>query len=1072
MPKHPSIKSVLVIGSGPIIIGQAAEFDYSGTQACRTLREADCRVILVNNNPATIMTDREIADVTYMDPPTLPYLTAIIRRERPDALLPTLGGQLGLNMARELALSGVLAECGVTILGTPLAAILRAEDRLEFKQAMAEIGEPVPQSSAAHSLEQALAAAQEIGYPVIVRPAFTLGGTGGGHAHTDEELCAIVEQGLCHSPVGQVLIEASISGWKEIEFEIIRDAANCAIAVCHMENLDPVGIHTGDSIVIAPCQTLSDHELQMLRGAALHIVEHLGIVGGCNVQLALHPTSLSYAVIEVNPRVSRSSALASKATGYPIAKVATLVSLGFTLDEITNAITGTSACFEPALDYVVVKIPRWPFDKFTSADRRLGSQMKATGEVMAIGRNFASALLKAVRSLELKRDGLEFPLGCADETLWQMLAARDDDRLFVIAELLRRGFAPTLIHASTGIDMFWLVKLQEIVELEASIGQNAPVDAKLLRRAKQLGFTDARIALLAGCSTDEVTALNERFHIYSVYKMVDTCAAEFVARTPYFYSTFETENEASVIPEAKVVVIGSGPIRIGQGIEFDYCSVHASRALRANGYASIIVNNNPETVSTDFDTSTRLYFEPLTPEDVLAVLKQERPSAIAVQFGGQTAVNLAFTIEQAGYKLLGTTASAMHDCEDRACFDAILHELDIPRPEGLTASSIAEARQAVDTLGLPVLLRPSYVLGGRSMAIVENEEQLEHLLLEATTVTPNHPVLIDRYLPGLEFEVDVLSDGQDIFIPGIMQHVERAGVHSGDSIAVYPATSLGPAAESLLVDYCRRLGARIGIRGLMNVQFVLHAGRLYVIEVNPRASRTVPFISKVTDVPLIQHAVAVMLGKTIPETGLSPGLLPARNLYAVKMPVFSFHKLTGVETSLSPEMKSTGEAIGLAPTLPEAMRKAMQGALKLPASPGKVLLSFADRDKAAGVSLAKKLVLLGFSLLATPGTALHLEQSGLHGVLPVQKVDAGHANVLDLIKARGLQLIVNTPTTGKHASRDGFRIRRMAAEYNVPCLTSLDTLAACIQAVASDATPMPCSLNDLFSTHWNRSGYR
>ncbi|MBT9154001.1 MAG: Carbamoyl-phosphate synthase large chain [Firmicutes bacterium] len=1062
MPKHPHINSVLVIGSGPIIIGQAAEFDYSGTQACRTLREANCRVILVNNNPATIMTDRGIADVTYMDPPTLPYLTAIIERERPDALLPTLGGQLGLNLARELALSGVLAKYGVEFLGTPLASIERAEDRQEFKLAMGEIGEPVPVSRVAHSLEQALAAASEIGFPVIVRPAFTLGGTGGGHAHSVDELRAIVEQGLCHSPVGQVLIEASISGWKEIEFEVIRDAAQCAIAVCHMENLDPVGIHTGDSIVVAPCQTLSDQELQMLRSAALRIVAHLGIVGGCNVQLALHPTSLRYAVIEVNPRVSRSSALASKATGYPIAKVASLVSLGFNLDEIQNAITGTSACFEPALDYVVVKIPRWPFDKFASANKLLGSQMKATGEVMAIGRNFASALLKAVRSLELKRDGLEFPARCTDETLWAILEYADDERMFVIAELLRRGFTPALIQASTGIDQFWLYKLQEIVELEATI-RHTSLDAELLWSAKRLGLTDERIAALKVCSPSEIMALRDSYGIRPVYKMVDTCAAEFVARTPYFYSTYETENEARDIPEKKVAVIGSGPIRIGQGVEFDYCSVHASEALRSRGSASIIINNNPETVSTDFDTSTRLYFEPLTAEDVLAVLKQERPSAVAVQFGGQTAVNLAATIEQAGFTLLGTEASAMHACEDRACFDAILRELDIPRPEGLTVLSIEEARQAVGALGLPVLLRPSYVLGGRSMAVVESEEQLEHLLLEATTVTPNHPVLIDRYLPGLEFEVDVLSDGQDVFIPGIMQHVERAGVHSGDSIAVYPATSLDTATEQLLVEYCRRMATRIGIRGLMNVQFVLYAGRLYVLEVNPRASRTVPFISKVTDMPLVKHAIAVMLGKTIREIGLQPGLLHAHTFYAVKMPVFSFHKLTGVETSLSPEMKSTGEAIGLAPTLPAAMRKAMQGAFKLPASPGKVLVSLADRDKDEGTKLARELVDLGFRLVATPGTAMHLKQTGLE-VEQLHKVDEGHPNVLDMIKARSIQLIVNTPTAGKRAYRDGFRIRRMAAEYNVPCLTSLDTLAAYIMAVASDATPVPCSLNDFFPT--------
>ncbi len=1052
MPKFPGINTVLVIGSGPIIIGQAAEFDYAGTQACRTLREANCRVILVNNNPATIMTDRGIADVTYMDPPTLAYLTAIIDRERPDALLPTLGGQLALNVAREQTLSGVLAQYGVELLGTPLTGIERAEDRQKFKLAMGEIGEPVPVSSIAHSVEQALAAAAEIGFPVIVRPAFTLGGTGGGHAHSIDELRAVAEQGLCHSPVGQVLIEASISGWKEIEFEVIRDGAGCTIAVCHMENLDPVGIHTGDSIVVAPCQTLSSQELQMLRGAALRIAAHLGIVGGCNVQLALHPTSMRYAVIEVNPRVSRSSALASKATGYPIAKVASLLSLGFNLDEIQNAITDTSACFEPAIDYVVVKIPRWPFDKFAAADKRLGSQMKATGEVMAIGRNFPSALLKAVRSLELTRDGLEFSARCTDETLWAMLEYGDDERLFVIAELLRRGFTPALIQASTGIDRFWLDKIQEIIELETHI-RHHPLDAELLLCAKRLGFTDASIARLKVIAPGEITALREDCGIRPVYKMVDTCAAEFEAHTPYFYSTFALENEAGDIPGQKVAVIGSGPIRIGQGVEFDYCSVHASEALRGSGLSSIVINNNPETVSTDFDTSTRLYFEPLTAEDVLAVLRQERPGAVAVQFGGQTAVNLAATIEQAGFALLGTTASAMHACEDRACFDAILRELDIPRPEGLTALSREEARQAVDVLGWPVLLRPSYVLGGRSMAVVESAEQLENLLPEATTVTPNHPVLIDRYLPGLEFEADVLCDGQDVFIPGIMQHVERAGVHSGDSIAIYPATALDTATEQLMVEYCRRMANRIDIRGLMNVQFVLYAGRLYVLEVNPRASRTVPFISKVTDVPLVRHAIDVMLGKTIKEIGLQPGLLPTRSLCAVKMPIFSFHKLPGVETGLSPEMKSTGETIGIAPTLATAMRKAMQGALKLPASPGNVILSFADRDKAEGTELAKRLTDLGFRLLATPGTAQRLQQHGLEAE-QLYNIDEGHPNVLDMIKTRGTQLIVNTPTAGKRPYRDGFKIRRMAAEYNVPCLTSLDTLTAYILAYTSDTAPI------------------
>lgn len=1041
MPKA-DIKSVLVIGSGPIIIGQAAEFDYSGTQACRTLKEQGLRVVLVNNNPATIMTDPGIADITYMEPLTVEYLEAVIIKERPDALLPTLGGQVGLNLAKELASLGILECHGVQLLGTPLSAIEKAEDRLAFKEAMQLIGQPVAESAVVHTTSEALQAAEVIGYPVIVRPAYTLGGTGGGMAGTSLDLRIIADQGLRYSPVHQLLIEKSIAGWKEIEFEVIRDSVGNAISICHMENIDPVGIHTGDSIVVAPCLTLCDQELQMLRTAALQIVHQLGISGGCNVQFALHPESRQYAVIEVNPRVSRSSALASKATGYPIAKVATLVSLGYRLDEIVNAVTGTTACFEPALDYVVMKIPRWPFDKFSTANRTLGSQMKATGEVMAIGRNFESALQKAVRSLELKLVDLVSPnlTKLSENGLLRKLALRDDERLFVLAELFRRGASVNDLHQRTGIDRFFLEKIAGLVRWEQRLS-GEELTADLLRQAKQLGFSDRSIANWRGSTEVEVANLRQEWDIMPTFKMVDTCAAEFEATTPYYYSSYESEDETTFLPGEKVVVIGSGPIRIGQGVEFDYCSVRASLALQDMGRPSVVINNNPETVSTDFDTSTRLYFEPLTLEDVLNVLEKEKPSGIMVQFGGQTAVNLAKPLEDAGYRLFGSSADTMDVCEDRERFDQLLAELAIPRPEGRTARSAAQAEALAEDLGFPVLVRPSYVLGGRSMAIVENLDDLNRYLQEAVHVSPDHPILIDRYLQGREVEVDVICDGQDIVIPGIMEHIERAGVHSGDSIAVLPPINLTEYDQRAIVDYCTRIARRLQIVGLMNLQFVVYRGEVYVLEVNPRASRTIPFLSKVTGVPIVQWATRVMLGEKLADLTTQTGLLTPPEMVSVKMPVFSFNKLSEVETSLGPEMKSTGEAIGVARTLTVALRKAFLGAgLTVPVK-GTALVTIADRDKAEALPLFIGMQQSGWSLVATKGTAAYLAANACQ-VECVNKATEDSPNVLDLIRSGEVSLVVNTLTQGKDPRRDGFRIRRASVEYNVPCLTSLDTLAA------------------------------
>lgn len=1043
MPRGSAVQSVIVIGSGPIIIGQAAEFDYAGSQACRTLKEAGKRVILVNNNPATFMTDPGLADRVYMEPLTVEYLAEIIQRERPDALLPSLGGQVGLNLARELANQGVLAQYGVELLGTPLSAIEKSEDRELFKQAMAEIGQPVPPSAIAHTVREAALAAADIGYPVIVRPAYTLGGTGGGMAHDEASLRSISAQGLKYSPVSQVLIEKSIAGWKEIEYEVIRDSRGNAITICNMENFDPVGIHTGDSIVVAPCQTLSNAETQMLRSAALAIVDSLGIAGGCNVQFALHPSSKAYQVIEVNPRVSRSSALASKATGYPIAKVATLVSLGLGLDEITNAVTGTSACFEPALDYVVVKIPRWPFDKFAAANRLLGSQMKATGEVMAIGRSFESAFMKAVRGMETRLGDLRLPRLSAlpEEALLTMIRRADDERIFALAELLRKGVSPDFIHGETLIDMFFLTKLANLINWEAKLAGDDEISDRDLRTAKQLGFPDASIAALRHRRETDIAKQRQAAGIAPVYKMVDTCAGEFDALTPYFYSTYDREDEAGPLDSESVVVIGSGPIRIGQGVEFDYCSVHASLAVRDAGLSSIIINNNPETVSTDFDTSNRLYFEPLGAEDVLEILRKEQPRGVLVQFGGQTAVNLAATIAQAGFNILGTPAGVIHACEDRRQFDALLEELKIPRPAGMTATSAQEAADCARKLGFPVLVRPSFVLGGRSMAVVEDASELDYFVSEAIQASPDHPILIDKYLRGKEFELDAVCDGDNIFVPGIMEHVERAGIHSGDSFAVYPAPNLLRAHQATMLEYCRKIVGRLGLVGMINAQFVIHEDTVYIIEINPRASRTVPFISKVTGTNVVSLAVKVMLGASLKELGVGEELGPVPGTVAVKSPVFSFNKLGGAEIALGPEMKSTGEAIGLAASLPAALHKAFLGCgIRLPQN-GTILLSVADRDKPELLPLARELEQAGFKLLASRGTRQYLVERGLH------IADVTGEELLGALEQGAVSLVVNTVTLGRHPEREGFKVRRASIEQGVPCLTSLDTLSALITSL-------------------------
>ena len=1042
MPKKNYLKKVMVIGSGPIIIGQAAEFDYAGSQACRALKEEDLEVVLVNSNPATIMTDKHIADRVYIEPLTVEFLTEIIEKERPDGLLATLGGQAGLNLAVKLSEAGVLDKYEVELLGTPLKAIEQAEDRERFKETMQKLGEPIPESTIVEDVPSAVTFANDIGYPVIVRPAYTMGGTGGGIAENEEELVDIVIKGLSYSMIGQVLIERSVAGWKEIEYEVMRDGNDNCITVCNMENFDPVGVHTGDSIVVAPSQTLTDHEYQMLRSASLRIIRELGIEGGCNAQYALDPNSNRYYVIEVNPRVSRSSALASKATGYPIAKVSAKIAIGYTLDEITNAVTQkTKACFEPALDYCVVKFPRWPFDKFVYADHTLGTQMKATGEVMSIDRNFEGAILKAVRSLEIgiHRLHMEGMDSWDDARIKKSLSNINDQRIFVIAEALRRHAADIdEIHKITKIDKWFLYKLKNITDVENRLMSEELTD-ELLLTAKDVGLADRSIAELTGKDVDTIRKARKDAGILPCYKMVDTCAAEFEAATPYYYSTFHAqEDEVRTSNARKIVVLGSGPIRIGQGVEFDYCSVHSVWALREMGIEAIIINNNPETVSTDFDISDRLYFEPLTTEDVLNIIDKEKPEGVIVQFGGQTAINLAVSLKKAGIKVFGTSVDDIDRAEDRERFDEVLTETKIPRPQGISVTNLQEAVNGAARIGYPVMVRPSYVLGGRAMEIVYNESELRDYMGRAVKVTPDHPVLVDRYMQGTEVEVDGISDGKDVVIPGIMEHIERAGVHSGDSIAVYPPQTLPSKVIYTIIDYTRRLATALHVKGLLNIQFVVVDGEVYIIEVNPRSSRTVPFLSKVTDVDMVELATRIAVGATLSELGYHSGLIPPKSYVAVKAPVFSFAKMTDVDIALGPEMKSTGEVMGIDYNYSRALYKAIIGSgIQVPVK-GCILFTVADKDKEEMKTLVKAFADLGFEIAATEGTANAIESIGIKASL-VGKVHERSADIIERIKKGSINMVINTLTQGKHSAKDGFKIRRATVEHGIACLTSLDT---------------------------------
>ncbi|MGC4130155.1 MAG: carbamoyl-phosphate synthase large subunit [Bergeyella sp.] len=1067
--KRTDIKTILVIGSGPIIIGQAAEFDYSGTQACLSLREEGYKVILINSNPATIMTDVEIADKVYIEPISLEFVSRIIRKERPDALLPTLGGQTGLNMAVELQKSGILEECKVEVLGTKLSAINQAEDRDLFRELMRELGEPVPESDIVNTVEGALNFAENIGYPVIVRPAFTMGGTGGGIATSEIELREIAELGLKYSPVTQCLIEKSIAGFKEIEYEVMRDSNDNAIVVCNMENIDPVGVHTGDSIVVAPSQTLSDREYQLLRNASLKIIRALKIEGGCNVQLALDPHSFNYYIIEVNPRVSRSSALASKATGYPIAKIAAKIAVGLTLDEIMNPVTGkTYACFEPALDYVVTKFPRFPFDKFETADRRLSTQMKATGEVMAIGRNFEESLQKAIRSLEvgLRHLGLkkkQADLLFAEETegsaksemsqIERRIRICDDERLFIIGDALRRGYDWEQIVEWSKIDKFFIWKIKKLIDFEKTLSRLPTLtrleQVELIREAKKLGFADLNIAHLWGISQREVFNFRKENNVMPVYKMVDTCAAEFESETPYFYGTYEEENESIVSDKEKIIVLGSGPIRIGQGVEFDYATVHSVWAIKEMGYEAIIINNNPETVSTDFSISDKLYFEPLAEEDVMNIIELEKPKGVVVQFGGQTAINLADKLASHGVKILGTSLEDLDRAENRDKFEKALQELEIPQPLGKTSTSKEEAIAIANEIGYPVLVRPSYVLGGRAMEIVYNETELAHYMENAVEASPEHPVLIDRYLTGKEVEVDAICDGETVVIPGIMEHIERAGVHSGDSIAVYPPQNLTEKQIQTLEDYTIRLAKGLNVIGLMNIQYVLYEGNVFVIEVNPRSSRTVPFLSKITDVPMAKLATKAILGASLKNLGYQNGLVPNKEGVYVKVPVFSFSKLSKVDISLGPEMKSTGEVMGKDLTLEKALYKGLIGAGRKVPTHGAILFTVADKHKEEAVELARRFYNIGFRIWATEGTAKYFEERGIKTKIGYKIEENPEINLIDLIQKGKVQYVVNTTTKGKQSERDGFQIRRMSVENGVPCLTSMDTVEAILKVIES-----------------------
>ena len=1049
MPKNPNVKRVMVIGSGPIVIGQAAEFDYAGTQACRSLKEEGVEVILVNSNPATIMTDKDIADKVYIEPLTARVLEQIIEKEKPDSILPTLGGQAGLNLGMELAESGFLASHGVKLLGTTAATIKKAEDRQEFKDTMEKIGEPCAASKVVESVEDGVAFTKTIGYPVVLRPAYTLGGSGGGIAHNQAELETILENGLRLSRVGQVLVERCIAGWKEIEYEVMRDSAGNCITVCNMENIDPVGVHTGDSIVVAPSQTLSDKEYQMLRTAALNIIDELQITGGCNVQFALHPTSFEYCVIEVNPRVSRSSALASKATGYPIAKVAAKIALGYTLDEIKNAITGkTYASFEPTLDYCVVKLPRLPFDKFITAKRTLTTQMKATGEVMSICHNFEGALMKAIRSLEQHVDCLlSYDFSALNrEELLERLKIVDDQRIYVIAEALRKGIDYDAIHEITMIDEWFIDKLAILVEMENAL-KEGPLTVDLLKEAKRLEFPDNVISRLTGRPEEEIKKLRYDNGIVAAYKMVDTCAAEFEASTPYYYSVYGGENEAvETNPKKKVLVLGSGPIRIGQGIEFVYCSVRATWAFAKAGYETVIINNNPETVSTDFDIADKLYFEPLTPEDVESIVNLEKPDGAVVQFGGQTAIKLTESLMKMGVPILGTKAEDVDAAEDRELFDKILEQTEIPRAAGGTVYTAEEAKAVANRLGYPVLVRPSYVLGGQGMQIAISDEEIEEFMNIINRIAQDHPILVDKYLQGKEIEVDAVCDGEDILIPGIMEHIERTGVHSGDSISVYPAPTITAAVKEKIAEYTRRLAKALHVKGLINIQFIAIGEDVYVIEVNPRSSRTVPYISKVTGIPIVDLATEVIIGKTIRELGYEPGLQPEADYFAIKMPVFSFEKIRGAEISLGPEMKSTGECLGIAKTFNEALYKAFLGAgVDLPKY-RQMIITVKDADKGEAIEIGQRFEKLGYTIYATRSTCNALKEAGVHA-RQVNKISQESPTVMDLILGHKIDLVIDTPTQGRDKTRDGFLIRRTAIETGVNCITAMDTARALVTSM-------------------------
>lgn len=1049
MPKNPNVKRVMVIGSGPIVIGQAAEFDYAGTQACRSLKEEGVEVILVNSNPATIMTDKNIADKVYIEPLTAKVLEQIIEKEKPDSILPTLGGQAGLNLGMELEESGFLASHHVTLLGTTAATIKKAEDRQEFKDTMEKIGEPCAASTVVETVKDGVAFTNTIGYPVVLRPAYTLGGSGGGIAHNQEELESILENGLRLSRVGQVLVERCIAGWKEIEYEVMRDSAGNCITVCNMENIDPVGVHTGDSIVVAPSQTLGDKEYQMLRSAALNIINELKITGGCNVQFALHPTSFEYCVIEVNPRVSRSSALASKATGYPIAKVAAKIALGYTLDEIKNAITGkTYASFEPTLDYCVVKLPRLPFDKFITAKRTLTTQMKATGEVMSICDNFEGALMKAIRSLEQHVDcllGYDFS-GLSVEELKERLKVVDDQRIYVIAEAIRKGIDYDSIHEITKIDHWFIDKVAILVEMEQAL-KKGPLTIPLLKEAKRIAFPDNVISRLTGIPEEEIKKLRYENGIVAAYKMVDTCAAEFEASTPYYYSVYGSENEAvETNPPKKVLVLGSGPIRIGQGIEFDYCSVHATWAFSKAGYETIIINNNPETVSTDFDIADKLYFEPLTSEDVESIVNLEKPDGAVVQFGGQTAIKLTESLMKMGVPILGTRAEDVDAAEDRELFDKILEETQIPRAAGGTVYTANEAKEVANRLGYPVLVRPSYVLGGQGMQIAISDEEIEEFMNIINRIAQDHPILVDKYLQGKEIEVDAVCDGSDILIPGIMEHIERTGVHSGDSISVYPAPTISDTVKEKITEYTKRLARALHVKGLINIQFIAIGEEVYVIEVNPRSSRTVPYISKVTGIPIVALATEVIIGKTIKELGYAPGLAPEADYFAIKMPVFSFEKIRGAEISLGPEMKSTGECLGIAKTFNEALYKAFLGAgVDLPKHK-QMIITVKDADKGEAVEIGRRFEKLGYTIYATRSTAAALNEAGVRA-RKVNKISQESPTVMDLILGHRIDLVIDTPTQGRDKSRDGFLIRRTAIETGVNCITAMDTAKALVTSL-------------------------